>query len=196
MDLEKQSPLQRAGMVTLFGPVDDENVGPVIEAILNANLSGRREPLRLWVNSPGGNIDQGFALLDIMRWSRLPIATCGLGLVGSMGLMLVMAGAPGMRTLMPSTDVLSHRFAGITAGSQADLLAQRHRQDLIHQRIINHYQHCTQLDVATIEEELLLPHDRWFSAAEAVALGLADRVWNPVDEAAAAASTSSSIPAE
>lgn len=178
-DRNDPGPLARAGMVQLFGPLDVSTVTPVIEAILEANLGNRREPLRLWVDSPGGSVDQGFALLDIMRWSQVPIATCGLGLVGSMGLLVVMAGQAGHRTLMPSTDVLSHRFAGASCGSHADLLAERHRQDLVHQRIMEHYRRCTGLDVATIEAELLRPHDRWLSADEAVALGLADRVWAP-----------------
>lgn len=190
---DSPGPLQRAGVVKLFGAIAADTVEPVIDAILEANLTNRREPLRLWVDSPGGHVDQGFALLDIMRWSQVPIATCGLGLVGSMGLLVVMAGAAGQRTLMPSTDVLSHRFAGVSMGSHADLLAERYRQDLIHQRIVDHYQRCTGLSEQVIEHELLRPQDRWLSATEAVTLGLADRVWHPDDQAALAPSTPGAI---
>ncbi|TVR42386.1 MAG: ATP-dependent Clp protease proteolytic subunit [Planctomycetota bacterium] len=183
MNDERQSPgpLARAGIMKLFGSVVTERVEPIIDTILEANLTGRRDPLRLWVDSPGGSVDQGFALLDIMRWSQVPIATCGLGMVGSMGLLIVMAGAAGQRTLMPHTSILSHRFSGASMGSHADLVAERYRQDLLHQRIVAHYQRCTGLPAARIEAELLCPYDRWLAPEEAVACGLADRVWQPGD---------------
>jgi ATP-dependent Clp protease protease subunit len=177
---EPRDPLDDEGVIRLFGPVDAASASAAIEAILDHNLRPRRPFLRLWVHSPGGEVDAGFALLDLMRWSRLPIHTTGLGLVASMGLLVLMAGAPGHRTLMPRTSVLSHRFQAGSAGSHADLVAQRCQQDLVHQRIVDHYAACTGLaDPARIEAELLRPTDRWLTPEEAVALGLADRVWAP-----------------
>jgi ATP-dependent Clp protease protease subunit len=171
--------LDAEGVIRLFGPVSTASVTPVIESILEHNLRRDRPRLRLYLDSPGGDVDQGFALLDVMQWSRIPIQTTGLGLVASMGVLLLMAGEKGARTIMPRCSVLSHRFAAATAGTHADLLASRVQEDLLHRRILDHYRRHTRLgDDAAIEAELLRANDRWLTPEQAVAFGLADRVWS------------------
>jgi len=174
------SALTDAGVLTLRSQITQDTIDPLIDAILTLNLDGGRECLRLYVNSPGGDVDQGFALIDVMRWSRIPIHTTALGTVASMALLIFMAGARGHRTVMPHCSLLSHRFATITGGNHADLIAARVQQDLIHRRIVNHYRTTTVLDNdALIESTVLQSTDRWLTPAEAVAYGIADHVWSP-----------------
>ena len=135
--------LKNEGVLTLRGEVSAETIHPLIDSILEQNLSKSVPLLRLYIDSPGGSVDQGFALIDIMRWSSIPIATAGMGIVASMGLLILMAGKSGKRTLMPNCSILSHRFSTFTFGTHADLLAARVQQDLIHDRILSHYQTCT-----------------------------------------------------
>ncbi len=180
-----RSTLEAEGVLTLRAPITQQSVEPLIDAILEHNLQGGREHLRLYINSPGGDVDQGFALIDIMRWSRIPIRTTAMGMVASMGLLVLMAGQRGQRTVMPNCSLLSHRFATMTMGSHADLIAARRQQDLLHRRILDHYGDCSALhSAAAIEAELLQSTDRWLSPAEAVQFGLVDRVWAPAEVAA------------
>lgn len=173
------------GVLTLRGAINQDSIDPLIDAILQHNLAGEREHLRLYINSAGGDIDQGFALIDIMHWSRIPIRTTAMGRVESMALVVLMSGEPGTRTVMPHCSLLSHRATGMELGSHADLLAARVQQDLLHQRLVAHYLRYSSLpDAAAVEAELLRPTDRWLTPAEAVAFGLADRVWQPADAAA------------
>lgn len=170
--------LQSEGVLTLRAEITMATVNPLIDAILEHNLRGSREALRLYVNSPGGDVDQGFALIDIMRWSRIPIHTTAMGFVASMALLIAMAGAKGHRTVMPHCSLLSHRFAAGSAGFHADLVAARVQQDIVHRRIVDHYRECTSLtDDAAVEGELLRSTDRWLTAPEAVSYGIVDRVW-------------------
>jgi len=169
--------LEDEGVLMLFGPVAGSSVEPLIRRILEHNLRRDRPHLRLYINSPGGSVDQGFALLDIMAWSRIPIYTTGMGQIASMALMVLMAGARGHRTLLPRTSVLSHRFSTTVAGTHADLLASRVHEDHVYSRILDHYARCTGIvDRLRLESELLRPTDRWLTAPEAVTLGLADQV--------------------
>jgi ATP-dependent Clp protease protease subunit len=169
--------LDDEGVMLLFGEIGSGSVEPIIRRILEHNLRRDRAELRLYINSPGGSLDQGFALLDIMAWSRIPIHTTGMGLIASMGLLVLMGGARGHRTLLPRASVLSHRFSTQVAGTHADLLASRVHEDQIYERILAHYTACTGIsDRARIEAELLRPTDRWLTADEAVAHGLADRI--------------------
>jgi len=172
--------LEDEGVLMLFGPISGSSVQPLIHSILEHNLRRDRPHLRLYINSPGGSVDQGFALLDIMAWSRIPIHTTGMGQIASMALLILMAGARGRRTLLSRTSVLSHRFSTTVAGTHADLLASRVHEDQMYARILEHYARCTGVqDLASIEAQLLRPTDRWLTADEAVALGLADRVLAP-----------------
>lgn len=178
-----RSSLEAEGVLTLRTPITQLSVDPLIDAILEHNLRGGRDFLRLYINSPGGDVDQGFALIDIMRWSRIPIRTTAMGMVASMGLLVLMAGQTGQRTVMPNCSLLSHRFATMTGGSHADLIAARRQQDFLHQRILDHYKTCTGLHEETaIEAELLQSTDRWLSPVEAVRFGIADRVWTATQE--------------
>jgi ATP-dependent protease ClpP protease subunit len=87
---------------------------------------------------------------------------------------------------MPNCSLLSHRFATMTMGSHADLIAARRQQDLLHRRILDHYRVCTNLHTEQdVEAELLQSTDRWLSPEEAVRFGIADRVWSPDAQEAA-----------
>jgi ATP-dependent Clp protease, protease subunit len=131
--------LEAEGVLTLRTEICQESVDPIIDAILMHNLEGGRDFLRLYINSPGGDVDQGFALIDIMRWSAIPIRTTAMGRVASMALLVLMAGEKGHRTVMPHCSLLSHRFATVSMGNHADLLAARVQEDLLHRRIVDHY---------------------------------------------------------
>lgn len=175
-----QAVLSAHGLLTLRGEISRENIHPLIDAILTHNLAGDVDALRLHLDSPGGSVDAGFALIDIMNWSRIPISTTAIGFVASMALLVFMAGTKGQRTVMPHCSLMSHRFAAMSAGNHADLLAARVQQDVLHQRILDHYRDCTGAESdALVEAELLRPTDRWLTPHEAVTLGIADRMWSP-----------------
>jgi ATP-dependent Clp protease protease subunit len=172
--------LAAEGVLTLRDEVSPVTIHPIIDAILDHNLRGGRDQIRLYITSSGGDVDLGFALIDIMRWSRIPIHTTAMGMVGSMALLIAMAGSRGHRTVMPNCSLLSHRFFSGSIGSHADLVAARVQQDIIHRRIIEHYRICTgESDPVRLESDLLGPTDRWLTPVEAVRYGLMDRVWTP-----------------
>ena len=77
--------------------VDSSSIGSAIEFILEANLDRECEWdfITMLINSPGGYVTDGFALIDVMHSSTIPIHTVGLGMIASMGLQLFLAGAKG-----------------------------------------------------------------------------------------------------
>ena len=175
-----ESILDQEGLLQLNGEITHGTTDSLIKSILEHNLARDREIIRLYINSPGGQVDQGFALLDIMAWSRIPIHTTGMGTVASMALLILMAGARGHRTVMPRCSLLSHRFSTQVQGTHADLLANRVREDMTHRRIIEHYTSHTKMNTQVdVERELLRPTDRWLSPEEALEFGIVDRVWSP-----------------
>jgi ATP-dependent Clp protease protease subunit len=166
-----------SGIIYLFGGVDEERAASICERIIRANLEGEVPHIQLIINSPGGLLSAGFAIIDIMEWSQIPIYTTGIGMVASMGLLVFMAGEKGRRVVTPRTSVLSHRYSAWAVGTHSDLVATRKEQDLAHNRIVNHYiQHSAVKTEEELNRLLLRDVDTWLTADETVRLGLADIV--------------------
>ena len=176
-DDDREKGLKGHGIIHLTGAIDSGTAQGVCEAILEANLEGKHDQIQMIINSPGGSCADGFAVIDIMEWSRLPIFTVGLGRVASMGLLIFMAGAKGHRVLTPRTSVLSHRYSTLVMGNHSDLIAHRKEEDFMHKRIVRHYLDYSGLkDEAELEAKLLRDVDTWLTPQEAVEHGIADVV--------------------
>ena len=126
--------------------------------------------------SPGGEMPPCFALIDIMKGSKIPIHTIGLGLIASCGLLLFISGEKGKRILTPNTSILSHQFSWGSHGKEHELFAQVKEFELSTKRMIDHYKKCTGLTEKDIRKYLLPREDIWLSAQEAKKLGICDAV--------------------
>ena len=148
-----------------------------VEWIFECNFGEERpELLNLIINSPGGDLNAAFGLIDTMRGSAIPIRTIGLGQIASAGLMIFIAGEKGKRVLTPNTSILSHQYSWGAFGKEHELFATVKEFDLTTKKMIAHYKKCTGLTEAKIREILLPPQDIWLSATEAKKHGLCDDV--------------------
>jgi len=172
--------LQDNGMMLLMSGVSDESVKPIIEWILHENHVRKKKlkELLLMICSDGGDMASAFALIDVIRSSRIPIKTVGLGTIASAGLMIFIAGTPGRRILTPNTSIMSHQFHWGTMGKVHELFATVKEFELTHQRMIDLYRECTGLDDKKIAEVLLPPQDVYLSAQEALKYHICDHVAN------------------
>ena len=170
--------LHANGMFVLMGPIENDTVKPVIEWILNENFvtKRRRKELILSICSEGGDMSAAFALIDVMRSSKLPIKTVGLGQIASAGLLIFLAGTPGRRTLTPNTSILSHQFSWGSDGKAHELFATMREFELTQKRMVQHYKDCTGLSDTVIKAKLLPPHDVWLDANEALKLNICDSI--------------------
>ena len=168
------------GIYVLIDNIDADSVRPVVEWILHENHVRKKKykELLLMICSDGGNLEQAFALIDVMRSSRVAIKTVGLGSISSAGLMIFLAGTRGRRVLTPNTSILSHQFAWGSSGKAHELFATVKEFQLTEQRMIQHYQISTGLDDETIRKVLLPPQDVYLSAEEALQYGICDEVAN------------------
>lgn len=156
-----------------------KSVKPVIEWILRKNLmptKDRPKKLTLMINSPGGQMHSAFALIDVMKGSRIPVQTVGLGMIASCGLLTFMAGEKGSRTITPNTSILSHQYSWGSYGKEHELFSRVREFDLSTERMLAHYKKCTGMSEKDIRKYLLPPEDVWLSAEEAVKHGIADKI--------------------
>lgn len=158
---------------------DSKSVKPVIEFIMQKNLlpsSKRPKFLTLMINSPGGDLNAAFALIDVMKGSTIPVRTVGIGQIASCGLLTFMSGAKGYRVVTPNTSILSHQYSWGSYGKEHELFARVKEFELTSDRLIQHYKKCTGLDEKTIKKVLLPAEDVWLTAEQAVDYGIADEV--------------------
>lgn len=179
--VDYQTPAQAladAGMMLLMGPINEDSIRPVIEWILHENFCRKKKnkELLLMICSEGGNLEDAFALIDVMRTSRIPIKTVGLGVIASAALMIFIAGASGRRVLTPNTSILSHQFSAGHAGKAHELFATVKEFELTQKRMLALYQECTGLDEKKIREVLLPAQDVYLSAEEALTQRICDHV--------------------
>jgi len=169
--------LNEHGIIFVSGSIEDSTAEDVCKEIIEYNISGKVDHIQMIVNSSGGACPAGFAIIDIMEWSRLPIYTTGIGMIASMALLVFMTGTKGRRVITPRTSMLSHRYSSITWGNHSQLLATRKEQDLEHDRIVEHYLRYSGIQSRKeLEKHLLRDVDTWLNPEEAVKFGLVDIV--------------------
>jgi ATP-dependent protease ClpP protease subunit len=163
---------------SMFGEINNQISGEFARFVWAHNLAAHAsvDHITLLINSFGGDIVEAFAIIDVMKRSQIPIRTVGLGQVCSSALMIFMCGQQPYRQLSANTAVMSHHWSSEWSGKAHDFASVRRDFDLTTQRMLQHYQHCSGLDQATIERELLAHCDVWLAPSQAVDLGLADQV--------------------
>jgi len=166
------------GHHVFMSEVSQETMKPLIDWIIseNFNRDKKKKELTLGICSPGGDLNACFALIDVMKGSKIPIRTIGMGMIASCGLLMFISGTKGRRVLTPNTSILSHQYSWGSFGKEHELFAAVKEFDLTTQRMITHYKKCTGLSEKDIRKYLLPPEDMWLSAKEAKKLGLCDSI--------------------
>jgi ATP-dependent Clp protease protease subunit len=185
MTIEKDTPsldhtqaLNDHGIMVLMGGIEHDSVKPVIEWILHENYVRKKKlkELLLMICSEGGDLEPAFALIDVMRNSKIPIKTVGLGQIASCGLLIFLAGSAGRRVLTPNTSILSHQFSWWSEGKAHELFATVKEFELTQRRMLELYKESTQLDEVLIKQILLPPQDVYLSADEALEYNICDHI--------------------
>ncbi len=173
-----------ARIVVVGGQIDDTLANTVCSQLLvldaldpgNARGSGDvpRRDITLYINSPGGSVDAGFAIYDTMRSLDSDVATVAMGLAASMGQFLLVAGTAGKRYALRHSQILMHQPLGQMSGVASDILVHAdhvaYLRRLMAERIAFH---TGQPEERIVED---FDRDRWFTALEAQEYGMVDVV--------------------
>lgn len=170
-------PMTEAGMYLFMSQFTLDTVKPVIEWIIDENMADRKKKyLNLIINSPGGDVNACFALIDTMKGSAIPVHTTGIGMIASCGLLTFIAGEKGHRVLTPNTSILSHQYSWGSHGKEHELYGIVKEFELSSHRMVEHYKKCTGLTEKQIRDKLLPPTDVWLDAKQAKKLNICDKI--------------------
>lgn len=172
--------LTSVGAHLLFTEVNEISAMMAVDFILKANMVLPPDfPLTLFVNTPGGECSQGFAIINAMQMSRLPIATVGIGEVASMGMLILSAGTKGMRSVTEETFLMSHQFSAGVFGKQHELIAARKVHKRLENLFVRHFLRHSTMSEKQIREILLGPSDCWLTPKECIKYGIIDEIKSP-----------------
>lgn len=115
------SRLLRERIVFLTGPIDDAVANTVIAQLLFLESEDPKKDVSLYINSPGGHIHSGLAILDTMQYVKPDIATVCVGMAASMASVILSAGQHGKRSILPHAQVMIHQPHGGAEGQAADI---------------------------------------------------------------------------
>ena len=166
--------LLRQRIIMLGTPINDQIANLIVAQLLYLDAEDPSAPIRMYINSPGGQVYAGMAIYDTMQQVSAPVSTVAVGFTASFGTILLAAGQKGMRYALPNATIHMHQPLGGAQGQASDIEIQakeilRLRADL--NQILSHH---TGQSVATIEKDT--DRDLYMSAQQAMDYGLVDQV--------------------
>ena len=108
-------------IIFLGGPIDDHVANLVIAQLLYLDHADSKKDIQLYINSPGGSVTAGLAIVDTMNFVKSDISTICVGIAASMGAVLLSAGQKGKRFALPNSEVMIHQVMGGAEGQASDI---------------------------------------------------------------------------
>jgi ATP-dependent Clp protease, protease subunit len=161
-------------IIFLAGPIHERTASLVIMRLLYLQSVKRDQDIHLYINCPGGLVDQTLAIYDTMRFLSCDIATYSIGQAASGGAVILTAGTKGKRYALPNSKIMLHQPWGGVTGQAEDIRIQAEeilRDKLRLNEILAFH---TGMPLAKIEEET--ERDRFIEPKEAVQWGLVDEI--------------------
>ncbi len=118
------SRLLKERIIFLGTPIDDTVASLIIAQLLFLEADEPEKDIFLYINTPGGTVTAGLAILDTMQFVKPEIATICMGQAASMGAVLLAAGAPGKRSALPNARIMIHQPMGGVEGQASDIEIQ------------------------------------------------------------------------
>jgi len=162
--------------IFLWGPVDDESAEDVVSKLLYLESIRPGEKITFFINSPGGIVSSGFAIMDTMNLISSPVSTVCMGLAASMGSILLSAGQKGERYIYPMGEVMIHQpSVGQMQGSAIDIEINARElmktKELAAQILAKN---CNQSLKQILKD---FERDYWMNAKESVDYGIVDGIY-------------------
>ena len=115
------SRLLKDRIVFVGGEIDDDSANAVVAQLLFLQAQDPEKEVSMYINSPGGSVTAGLAILDTMKMVKCPVATYCVGQAASMGAILLASGEKGRRFALPHARIMVHQPWGGAQGKASDI---------------------------------------------------------------------------
>lgn len=169
------SRLLKERIVFLGDQVTPETANIVVAQLIFLANEDAKKDIKLYINSPGGSVYDGLAIIDTMNYIAPDVQTIGIGLQASMGAMLLSCGAKGKRFVLPNARVMIHQPSyGAGQAKVTDQEIELREGLYLKKRLVEILAKNTGQKPEKVEKDM--DRDHWMSAEEAKAYGIIDEV--------------------
>ena len=161
-------------IIFLNGPVNDYSANLVIAQILHLESVDSEKDIHFYINSPGGSVIAGLAMLDVMAFVKPDVCTYVVGQSASMGSLLASSGTKGKRYMLPRSRHLIHQPLGGASGQASDMEIQVNEILRMKRELTEIYVENTGQTYETLTKDM--DRDNIMTAVQSVKYGLADEI--------------------
>ena len=168
------SRLLRDRIIMINGEIEPGMASTIVAQLLFLESENPNADISLYINSPGGDVSAGWAIMDTMHYIKSPVSTIGMGLVASMGSVLLAAGEKGKRFVLPNTQVMIHQPMAGARGQITDMEIQLNQFQKNKKALVKQMAGFT----GRKEKEVFdaMERDNWMTPTEAKDFGLIDGI--------------------
>lgn len=168
--------LLKERIIILTGEIDDAMASSITAQLLYLS-SFSKDPIQMYINSPGGSVTAGLAIYDIMNFIPCEISTICMGICASMAAVLLCAGSAGKRRALSNSEIMIHQPLGGMQGQATDMeIAAKHMQ-CVKQKLYRILSRHTHQNMDTIQ--LDCDRDTYMDAQKAKDYGMIDQIIEP-----------------
>ncbi len=160
--------------ILLSEPITAELAEDITGKLLVLDAEDPKAPIDIYINSPGGSVDAGFAIYDMMRFITAPVRCICTGLTASAAVVILLAAPKKNRLSLPNARILIHQPSGGASGSVADIQIEANEILKIRQHINSLIAKETGQPLERVEQDTR--RNYWLSAEESLEYGLISRV--------------------
>lgn len=165
--------------ILITGAINDKLAQRAVTHLL-ALAQESDDPINMYISSPGGHVESGDMVHDIIKFIRPKVRTIGSGWVASAGALIFVAAARENRYCLPNTRFLLHEPSGGIGGSASDIFIQAQQIEIMRTRFHKLFAQATGQTEERIAEDTR--RDFWLTAREAVDYGLNGRIIETIDD--------------
>lgn len=168
------SRLLKERIVFIGGPVTSDLANSVIAQLLHLEQEDSKKDITVYINSPGGAVDAGMAMIDTMNFIKPSVSTICIGMAASMGAMLLAAGEKGKRFSLPNSRIMIHQPMSGVEGQASDIIISAEQIIKIKNSLIDMLVKATGQKKDKIEKDM--DRDFWLNAEDAKKYGIIDGI--------------------
>jgi ATP-dependent Clp protease protease subunit len=171
------SRLLRERIIFIGGPIDDHMANIIIAQLLFLESEDPKKDITIYVNTPGGQIQAGLAIIDTMNHIKPDVSTVCMGMSASMGAVILSQGTKGKRYALPNSEVMIHQPLTGVEGQASDIEITAKHIISLKSKLYDLLAKATGKTKAQIEKDG--DRDYWMPAEEAKKYGIVDSVLKP-----------------
>ncbi len=168
------SRLLRDRIIMINGEIEPTMANIIVAQLLFLESENPNAEISVYINSPGGDVSAGWAIMDTMQYIKSPVSTIGMGLVASMGSVLLAAGEKGKRFVLPNTQVMIHQPLAGAQGQITDMEIRMNQYKKNKDTLIKQMSGFTGRSATELFDAM--ERDNWLNPQEAKEFGLVDEI--------------------